>query len=348
MFTLADPYYLLLLMPAVAAIWRVYGRRIRQGLLFSAVPRVPFPARTWRVVAARILPALVLAGLLLAILALARPRIPLSGARRTADSIAIEMVVDVSGSMAALDLSPSSPTGITSRTRLDVVKDTFAEFVRRRPDDQIGLITFGGYAATRVPLTYDHRALLHVLGGVEVPREGQDPTGLPITRDELLTAIGDALATACARLEQAEPRSRIVVLLTDGVSNTGITSPEEAAGAAARLGLKVYAIGVGSTGRSAFRGRDMFGRDTIEYDEVSLDEALLQRMASRTGGRYFRVSDRDGLQSAMRDIDRLEKTRIQHHFYDEYDEFFPWVVWPALGLILAGVVLNVSISGRPI
>jgi Ca-activated chloride channel family protein len=346
MLTFADPYALLLLLPLGVAAWWVYRRRITCGLLFAPTHRLPPSRTTWRTRLAACLPGLVIGGIVLAIVALARPRTVLSVSRDTTHAIAIEMVVDVSGSMEALDLSERTPTGIRYRTRLDAVKETFADFVEQRPSDLVGLITFGGYATTRAPLTTDHRALLHVLSGVEIPSQDLDEQGRIVDEEELLTAIGDALATACARLQTAEPESRVVVLLSDGESNTGIIEPEQALAAARELGIKVYTIGVGSSGQAPFPARDMFGRQRVRYAHVSLDEVLLRRLATETGGRYFNVKDPDGLAAALQAIDRLETTEIEQNVYYHYDEWFPWFVGPAVTLILLGTGLNMLLVRR--
>ena len=356
MFEFADPYYFFLLMAVGLAAWALYRRRVRSGIVFASTAILPPAGRTWRALAATVLPAFFVAGLALLVLALARPRTILSTAHRSANAIAIEMVADCSGSMSALDMSTRTPTGMKYRTRLDAVKEEFASFVDKRPDDLIGLVTFAGYAATRVPLTADHDALLHVLQGVEIPRQVV-VNGAVVNQEEMLTAIGDALATACARLEPigrrgqtAEegftPRSRIIVLLSDGESNTGIIKPEEAVKAAKRLGLKVYTIGVGTSGRAPFLAKDMFGRDSVQYAEVTLDEKLLRQIADETRGRYYNVRDPKGLERAMAEIDKLEKTKVRQSVYHNYRELFPWFLFPAAGLIIVSAGLNVFIAKR--
>jgi Ca-activated chloride channel family protein len=324
----------LLLIPAGIAAWFMYRRRVLQGILFSPMQRLPAQARTWRVHAAWAFSFLFLAGLVLAIAALARPRTVLSQSHRRADVIAIYMVLDVSGSMEALDMSDFAGNSIVrARTRLDAVKETFSDFVAKRPDDLVGLITFGGYAATRSPLTPDHEALRHMLKGVEVPRPSQDQSGQVVNQEELLTAIGDGLATACARMEKSEPKSRIVVLLSDGESNTGVVKPEEAIRVAKKMGIRVYTIGVGSTGVAPFRGRDAFGREAVVPVQVSLDEDLLRKIAADTGAQYFNVRNPKGLEKAMADISKLEKTTVERDIYNQYQEWFVWCLWPALGLL---------------
>ena len=346
MFRFAYPYAFLLILPLAAGAWQVYRRRVRQALLFSPTGRLPRHGTTLRTAAARFLPALMMTGILLCIVALARPQTVLSKVRRTADAIAIEMAVDVSGSMEALDLSVESAAGTRLRTRLQAVKDAFTDFVGKRPDDLIGLVSFGGYASTRAPLTGDHAALLHVLEGVEIPKPEQGSDGLVANREELLTAIGDALATACARLEPADLKSKIIVLLSDGDSNTGIIKPEQAAEAARKLGIKVYTIGVGSNGRAPFKTRDMFGREVVQWAEVTLDEALLNKIATTTGGHYFNVRDPRGLEAAMQEINSLEKTEVDRSEYQQYEEWFIRVLFPGLALVALGAGLNTLAARR--
>jgi Ca-activated chloride channel family protein len=321
-------------------------RRAGAGVLFSMTHALPPRRTTWRTALAAWAPLLVPLGLALAVVALARPRRVFSQTRDTADVIAIQMVVDISGSMAALDMSVRSATGVREQTRLDAVKSAFEDFIRGRPDDLAGLIVFGGYASTLAPLTADHAALIHVLKGVQTPAEVLDAAGRIVNQEELMTAIGDALATACARLENAEPRSKIVVLLSDGESNTGVIAPEEAVEAARKLGIKVYTIGVGTSGRVPFRARDMFGRQTVSYAFVGMDEALLKRVAAATGGRYFNVRDPDGLARAMEDIDKLEKTRVERDVYKRYDELYARWLITGLCLMAAGACVGMILSRR--
>ena len=255
------------------------------------------------------------------------------------------MTVDVSGSMEALDLSPKG--GTTYKTRLDVVKEMFQKFIEARPDDLIGLVTFGGYASSRTPLTADHETLGHVLKGVQVPSVGYDANGRPIDPDETMTAVGDGLATALARLKDAEPKSRIVILLSDGVSNTGVVEPDQAAAAAAKLGIRVYTIGVGTKARrTPFKARDMLGRTTIAYANTSFDESQLKSIAAKTQGRYFAVNDAGGLKAALEEIDTLEKTTLDRTVYQRWREYFVPFLLAGTGLLLAAVTFQMAASRR--
>jgi len=348
------PLFLLLLIPAAVCVWRLLARRRTRAFpLPSPVPRsaarsgrTVVYSRTWRTVLAGALPLLFGAALLLQIVALARPQSGFTRRRRRVDALAIEMVVDVSGSMSALDLSVDSPTGMVYRTRLDAVKETFAAFAARRPDDLIGLITFGGYVTTHCPLTLDHDALIHALQGVDVPRSAPDE-GVFVDREELLTALGDALAAACARLAAAEPRTRIVVLLTDGVSNAGAIAPADAEAVAKRLGVRVYTIGVGSSGRAPFWSVDAFGRRTLEYARVEFDRSLLEGIAAATGGRYFGVTDLAGLEAALADIDTLETTEVETLAVEVREERYRLFLLPALALTALSVTAGMYLRRSP-
>lgn len=346
MFRFGMPLAFLLLLLLLPVTWRLYRRGQRAGVLFAPMHRLQGTRWGWRHLARALLPFLFLIGLILAIIAAARPQRILSRVTRTADVIAIQMVVDVSGSMEALDLSEETPTGMRYQTRLDVVKETFARFVAQRPDDLIGLVSFAGFASTRSPLTPDHDALQHVLSGVAIPSQELDEQGNPRDAEELLTAIGDALATAIARLQDAEPKSKIVVLLSDGESNTGLIQPEQATKMAEELGIKVYAIGVGTSGRAPFFTKDRFGRQTIAYGEVALDEAMLRSISEQTGGRYFNVRDPKGLEQALESINELEKTEVERSSYVQFNELFPWFLIPAVGLLLGSVSLHMMMTRR--
>lgn len=343
----AYPWALLFLLPTVFAAYRLLRRKRGGGILFSALARLPANASGWRAKVAALTPYLLLFGLLLLIVAAAGPRTPLARTQRSVDAIAIAMTVDVSGSMNALDLTPKGVEPSRETTRLAVVKKLFAEFVDKRPDDLIGLISFGGYAATRSPLTADHAALLNVLKGVEIPSVATDSSGMTIAGDEQMTAIGDGLATAIARLKDAKPTSKIVILLSDGVSNAGAVEPDEAAKAAAKLGIKVYSIGVGTNSRrTPIIGRDFFGRTSIQYADMNFDEAQLKSIAEVTGGRYFAVNDREALKEALEEISSLETTKLEADAYDRWEDHFAPFLFFGLLLVILATSLSMSATRR--
>ena len=343
----ANPLMLLLFVPVAFAAWRLLRRGRRSGIRFSAVGRIPAKAAGWRAKVAAMTPFILLAGLSLLVLASARPRTSLAREKKSVDAIAIAMTVDVSGSMDALDLTPKGERFSRDTTRLSVVKKLFAEFVAKRPDDLIGLVTFGGYASTRSPLTADHEMLLKVLKGVQIPSIAMGAQGQAISREEQMTAIGDGLSVALLRLKDAKPKTKVVILLSDGVSNTGAVEPDEAADAAAKMGVKVYSIGVGTrSSRTPIFGRDIFGRATIQYADMTFDEKQLRTIAKKTGGRYFPVNDRDSLADALEEIDQLETTKLDADVYNRWREHFvPFLLAGAL-MVLAAVSLSMSATRR--
>lgn len=340
----AWPFGFLFLLPLGFAAWRMLRRGRKAGIRFSTISRLPSKTAGWRAKLANFAPWIFILGAASLVLAAARPRKELSQGRSRVDAIAIAMTVDVSGSMEALDLTPKNEK---YKTRLDVVKEMFAKFVEARPDDLIGLVTFGGYASSLSPLTADHEALRHVLKGVQVPNVQFDEKGRPIDPDEQMTAVGDGLATALARLKDVAVKSKIAILLSDGVSNAGVVEPDQAAAAAAKMGIKVYTIGVGTNSqRTPFKTKDAFGRTTIAYANMSFDESQLKSIAQTTQGRYFPVRDAEGLEAALEEIDKLEKTTIDQTLYRRYTEYFPpFLLWGVF-LVFAAVTLQMLSSRR--
>ena len=334
----ANPLLLLFFLPIAVAAWRLLRRGRRSGIRFSAVGRLPARAAGWRAQLAALTPFILLAGLSLLTIAAARPRTSLAHEKKSVDAIAIAMTVDVSGSMAALDLTPKGAKFTENTTRLAVVKKLFAEFVEKRPDDLIGLVTFGSYASTRVPLTADHEMLLNSLKGVSIPTD----------RNEVQTAIGDGLAMALARLKDFKIKSKIVILLSDGDQTVeDAVAPEEAAAAAAKMGVKVYAIGIGTrAGNVPFLARDMFGRQRVIFDLSGFDEKQLRSIAKKTGGTYFPVNDRDSLEEALKEIDQLETTKLDADVYNRWREHFVSFLLLGAILVLLAVSLSMSASRR--
>lgn len=342
------PYFLLAFLPLVFAAWRLLRRGRNRGIKFSAFSRVRSSSGGWRAAVASVSPWILLLSLVLLVIAAARPRTALSRQTRSVDAIAMAMTVDISGSMLALDLAPKECLQgkrpfTDAMTRLSVVKKLFAEFVGKRPDDLIGLVTFGGYAATRVPLTADHAALLKVLEGVEVPTASFDSQGRDLSAEEQMTAIGDGLAVALARLKEAAPSTKVAILLSDGMSNTGAVAPEEAAEAAAKLGVKVYTIGIGTRSvMTPVMRIDLYGRKSVSMAQTGFNKAQLEGIAKRTGGMYFDVNDKNALETALSEIDELEKTRIEADAYDRWDEHF--AMYLAAGAMLLFFALSLSMA----
>ncbi len=341
----AFPWAFLLLIPLAVAVWRMLRRKRSRGVLFADATARFGNVVTWRHRALRVLPYGFLLGCLALIVAAAGPRSELAREVRASEALAVMMAADVSGSMRALDLSEGS----REVTRLDAVKACFRDFVDRRPEDLIGLVTFGGYASVRSPLTADHRALLHTLSGVNLPTEdGLDDRGLPVSDDELLTAIGDGLALALLRLQDAEPKTKIVILLSDGESNAGAVTPTEAASAAKAAGVRVYTIGVGKTGRTKVRARDFAGRSVLADVFMTLDEETLKAIAKETGGRYANVRSQEQLEETLRRIGELETTRVEREVYTRYrGQSLPWAVGGG-ALTALSAALTLILVRRPV
>ena len=347
-----SPYSLFALVPVAVAAWRLLRRGRNRGIKFSAFSRVRSSSGGWRAAVASFSPWLLILSLVLLSIAAARPRTALSRQTRSVDAIAMAMTVDISGSMLALDLAPrecleGKKPFTDAMTRLSVVKKLFAEFVGKRPDDLIGLVTFGGYASTRVPLTADHEALLKALEGVQVPTIALDSQGRAISAEEQMTAIGDGLAVALARLKEAAPSTKVVILLSDGMSNTGAVAPEEAAEAAAKLGVKVYTIGIGTRSvMTPVMHIDPYGRKAVTMAQTGFNKAQLEGIAKKTGGTYFDVNDKNALETALSEIDELEKTRIESDVYDRWDEHFAAFLVGGAVLLLVAVSLSMSATRR--
>jgi len=314
---LASPWWLLLL-PLVLLWLRWRRRRQPDAILFSRVDVLARgPARgRW---AARALLVLRLTALVAGTVALARPRTGARTEQITGEGISIMLVVDLSSSMLAEDFQPQN--------RLEVAKEKIKQFVLARSTDAIGLVSFSGEALTQVPLTVDYPV---VLAAVDNLQSGQLEDG---------TAIGTAIATAANRLRDAPGRSKVMVLLTDGVNNRGAIDPRTAAQAAASLGIRIYTIGVGSEGMAPVPvGRGVFGL-RYENRKVEIDEPLLTDIAKGTSGRYFRARDGAALQRIYEQIDRLERVPVRASRYLRYNELY---VYP-LGLALLALVSELAL-----
>lgn len=322
--TFANPswFLLLLLVPLVWFLpeWRRARSVIRfpSAGLFETIPPTIWQRLAW-------LPqALRAACLVLLIVALARPQRPNEKTRVYAEGIAIQMVVDNSGSMQIEDFVLDGKLV----TRLDAVKDVFARFVKGdgtrtgRLDDLVGLVTFANFPDTKCPLTLSHEALVLEINAVKTAIPSDDGTN-----------IGDAVAWALEDLKTAKAKSKVMILLTDGVNepqrHEGMPEPLdplEAARIAQGLGIKIYSIGAGST-EPAVRLKDRM------VPNRALDERLLKTMAETTGGQYYRATDTEGLRQIYSEIDRLEKTRSESAVYLDYKELFPPLAWAGLALL---------------
>jgi Ca-activated chloride channel family protein len=325
---LRDPLFLLvgLAAPLVYAL----AARLPAAVTYSSLGLVDSAPRSWRTRLAR-LPAWLFAAAVLALaVALAGPRTGNATSRVQREGIAIAMVVDRSGSMQARDFV----RGNTSISRLDVVKEVFRRFVAEagggRPDDLVGLVAFARYADGLCPLTLDHGNLLSILADVEIAAE----------RSEDGTAIGEGLALAVERLRGVEVSSKVAILLTDGVNNAGDIDPLHAADLAAQHGIRVYAIGAGSSGLAPVPVRLPGGRTALRQAHVEMDEATLRQIADRTGGRYFHAAGASGLAEVIEEIDRLERSEVTEIRYLTYEYHYAGWVGGALAAIVGAALLS--------
>ena len=321
-FQLAAPWALALLL-ALPIWWWWRRRRRSSAIVFSRTSILRAGPRTGRTTA-RMLVVLRSLALVGAIVALARPRSAGRLEQSTSEGINIVIAFDISSSMLAQDFQPQN--------RLEVARERVRRFVAMRKSDRIGLVAFSGEALTQVPLTTDYPVVQSAIAQLQ---PGQLEDG---------TAIGTAIATAANRLRNAPGRSRVMVLLTDGVNNRGSIDPRTAARAASAFGIKIYTIGVGSEGMAPVPvGRGLFGL-RYEMRPVEIDDALLTEVARSTGGRYFRARDAVALERITMEIDRLERTAVRTRTYVRYAELFRWPL--AIGILaLVGELLLLARRG---
>lgn len=312
-------FFLLLLILPILAVW-YYRRRSR----YYATMRMPSllsvqGIHSWRGWLRAALPLLRVVAFVSLVIAMARPQEVLKEEEVEAEGIDIIMALDLSSSMLAQDFKPN---------RLEVSKRVAAEFIDKRSYDRIGLTVFAGESYTQCPLTIDHNVLKNRLSELQCG----------ILEDG--TAIGMGLATAVKHLEKSEAKSKIVILLTDGVNNAGYINPAMAAQIAKKLDIKVYTIGVGSTGdaltpiQKRSDGKYIFGLARVE-----IDEALLREIAEQTDGEYFRATSVESLERIYSQIDQLEKSKVEVTVMKRYSEaFHPFVFWGLLLLVLEALL----------
>ena len=329
--TFARPWLLLLLLLLPVLIWWRRRQGAPPAFLYSSARLVRALLPLGRHSPTRWLAVLRGLGLVCGVVALAQPRLSQSEIRVTASGVDIAVAFDMSGSMAAEDFVVQGQR----INRMEMSRRVLRQFIQRRPNDRIGLVLFATDAYVAVPPTLDHEYLLSVVDRLELGMIGADRT-----------AIGMGLASALNRLRELPSKSRIVILLTDGQNNSGKIDPRTAAEAAQALGIKVYTIGVGSRGRAPTPVQDVFGRKMYRWVDVDIDEATLQFIADRTGGRYYRADNAERFEEIYREIDRLEKTEAEVKKYTRYRELAGWWVAAMLVLLAAEVVLGETVWRR--
>ena len=318
--TFAYPWvlYLLLIIPLLIAWYIFRGMRNQVSVTYSSLNVFKDVPSTIRERLLHLPVAIRMIALALLIIALARPQKFAAGENVVTEGIDIAMVLDISGSMLAEDLKPN---------RLDAAKIVIDDFIEGRITDRIGLVVFAREAFTQCPLTIDYSVLRNLLLDI---RTGMIDDG---------TAIGNGIANGVNRLKDSDAKSRIIILLTDGVNNSGEIDPISAAEIAKTFGIRIYTIGVGTRGQAPYPVKTPFG---IRYQmvPVEIDEDVLQQIAGLTDGQYFRATNNKALEQIYAKIDKLEKTKIEITSYKNASEvFYGWVEW---GLILLVIELAVS------
>ena len=322
---LAHPRFLFLLLLIIPAmVWYLYRHnRIQAELRIPAVSSVFRIRKSVRVYFRHVPFILRMLTLMLLIIVLARPQSTNHWKDETVEGIDIMLALDISGSMLAGDFSPN---------RIEASKDVAAEFVAGRTNDRIGVVLFGGESFTQCPLTTDHAVLTNLMHGIKVG----------IIEDQS-TAIGLGLANAVKRLKDSNAKSRVVILVTDGVNNAGSVDPLTAAEIAKTFGVRVYTIGVGTIGTAPYPVTDMFGNTFYQQMEVEIDEAMLKQISSMTNGAYFRATNNQKLKDIYAEIDKLEKSKIDvKQFSRKYEEYRMFAI-AALVLLLLEILIRSTV-----
>ena len=317
-----EAFLLLILLPAAFFFrkWKLQRKEAR-FIISSVEPFSSMP--TFRTYIYKLLPFFKAAAFISLVIALARPQSALKEEDVKAEGIDIMLIMDISSSMLARDFDPD---------RLEVSKLVAKEFIDKRSFDRIGLVVFAGEAFTQCPLTTDHRILKDFL------------TELKCGLLEDGTAIGMGLASGVNRLKESEAESKVIILLTDGVNNSGYIKPITASEIAEEFEIRVYTIGVGTRGQALSPvSRRSDGRYIFGMANVEIDENLLSEIATMTGGRYYRATDQESLESIYEEIDELEKTEIEVTTFKRYSEEFRTFLFCGLGLILLEMLLRITV-----
>jgi Ca-activated chloride channel family protein len=319
--TFAHPqFFLLLLVIPFLLFWYYTQKQKKQStMILSTLKDISNLAMPLKVKYKGVLNILRLLSFLFLTIALARPQNSKVNESINSEGLDIVMSMDISGSMLAQDFKPN---------RIEAAKKVAQEFIENRPTDRIGLVIFSGESFTQCPLTTDQNVLKEQLLNV---KSGLLEDG---------TAIGMGLATAVERLRNSKTKTKVIILLTDGVNNSGLIDPITALEIAKAYKIRVYTIGVGSEGSAPYPVKDQFGQTSIQQMPVQIDEALMQRISRETGGKYFRATNNNSLNRIYKDIDKLEKTKIEINSYKRYSElFFPYA-FLALFCIMLELVLR--------
>ncbi|MCH3923601.1 MAG: VWA domain-containing protein [Bacteroidales bacterium] len=308
------PYLLLLLLliPLFIVFIILKDKKRHTSLKYSDINQFSKARKTWRIKFRLIPDYLRVLIIAIIIIAIARPHFYLSKDNKDIEGINIVVALDVSPSMLSEDFKPN---------RLECAKSVAKEFIENRTTDAIGLVVFSGEAFTQCPPTIDHNVLLHLLSTTE---SGNLEDG---------TAIGDGLAVAINRIKDSKTKSKVIILITDGVNNTGQVDPISAANFAKQYGIRVYTIGVGKQGYAPYPYQTPFGKQ-YQNVPVEIDEGLLKNIAKETSGKYFRSTENSSLENIFQEIDKMEKSRINVSFYQQTRDVGYRFVFVALILLV--------------
>jgi len=326
--TFASPGFLFLLLAVPAlAVWYFFRRKENPAILqVSSVRGFRKDYIQWRHYLYNSLFVIRLLVITLLIVALARPQTNLNRQSVSVEGIDLVIALDISGSMLAQDLRPD---------RLDAAKEVAMEFIDGRPNDRIGLVIFSGESFTQCPITTDHAVLKNLF--MEI-KSGMIDDG---------TALGDGLALAVSRLKDSKAISKVIILLTDGVNNMGSVDPLSAAEIAKLFGIRVYTVGIGTMGYAPYPVQTPFGIQ-LQKMKVEIDEQLLVKISSMTDGKYFRAQNTTKLRQIYKEIDKMEKTRIDvTEFRKKKEEFLPLVLAAFILLVFEGVARYVMLKTIP-
>lgn len=324
MFRFAHPFFLLLL---IVIPFIIYYRKQRQFYPVMTIPTISIAASAGNSMALtlqRLIPILKYGALILMIVGMARPQLTIKETIVSTEGINIILAVDLSESMAALDFRKNNKIV----NRLEAVKGVIQEFLSKRTGDRIGMVVFGSNAYTQLPLTRDYTTIASILDRLEIGAAGPN------------TAIGDAIGISVKRLADIQSRSNIIILLTDGQSNSGELTPETATEIAAQKKIKIYTIGVGTRGKAPYLVKHPIFGEQYVYQQVDIDEATLKMIADKTGGLYFRAENTEGLKSIYDTIDSLEKTEVKVKTFAEYEELYAYFLIPAFVLLCGWIILT--------
>ena len=321
-FTQKEFLWLLLLLPCMM-FWHVLKHK-KQTAQFSISSVQGFQRNTVWSTLKHFLFVLRMSAVVLVVLALARPQtVDVSSKTKTTRGIDIVMAIDVSASMLAKDLKPN---------RLEALKNVASDFIKGRPNDRIGLVEYAGESYTKTPITSDKSIVLQSLKEIKY--------NTVITGG---TAIGMGLATSVNRIKDSKAKSKIIILLTDGVNNAGFIDPQTASELAVEYGIKTYTIGLGTNGMALSPIAIRNGVFQYGKIQVEIDEELLKEIAKVTGGKYFRATNNRKLKEIYKEIDKLEKTEVEEFKFYNYEEEFRPLIWIALGLLLLEFLLRFTI-----